>query len=227
MRLQRKEIAFIKPLRGRLQDERARTHQKPWFLTALIAPAVWVPALILLGRRQARLRHDLGFARAGRARTRARKHLRATERRMANLDAGGFHEEVARSLVEYVADRFDRPPSGLTYEVADSLLEHRGVNAALRGRFRACLERCDLRASSPIRGARRARWKGHGGGDRARGSPGEGAVRVARAAALALAIGAAAVLPRVAAETPEGIFNQANAAYEKGNYQDAVRPTAA
>jgi hypothetical protein len=32
----------------------------------------------------------------------------------------------------------------LTYEVADELLESRGVDPALRARFRACLERCDF-----------------------------------------------------------------------------------
>jgi hypothetical protein len=51
---------------------------------------------------------------------------------------------VARALVEYVADRFDRSPAGLTYDVADELLVARGVDAALRLRYRTCLETCDF-----------------------------------------------------------------------------------
>ncbi len=40
--------------------------------------------------------------------------------------------------------------------------------------------------------------------------------------ACALALGAALLGSRAAADTPEEIFNQANLAYEKGNYQDAA-----
>ena len=55
-----------------------------------------------------------------------------------------FHEEVARTLVEYVGDRFNRAPSGLTYELADELLTGRGIDETLRRRFRSCLETCDF-----------------------------------------------------------------------------------
>lgn len=144
VRLQRQEINFIKPLRGRLSDARPRAHERSWFLAALLLPLAWVPAVVTWGRRRARMRSDRGVARAGKSRSRARKRLRAAEKRLAILDAGAFHEEVARALVDYVADRFDRSSAGLTYEVADALLESRGVEASLRERFRACLESCDF-----------------------------------------------------------------------------------
>jgi len=153
VRLKRQEIAFIKPLRGRLRDERTPAHRRPWFVAALLAPLIWMPALIALGRRRVRLREDRSFARAGRAASRARKRLRGCERRLSSLDAGSFHEELARALVDYVADRFDRSAAGLTYEVADSLLESRGVVPELRARFRACLERCDFARFVPESGA--------------------------------------------------------------------------
>lgn len=140
----REDIAFIKPLRGTLASETVRFHRSPYFALLLALPALWVPAVILVGRRQARRRQDRGFARAGRARARARKRLRGAERKLGALDSASFHEAVARALVEYVADRFDRSPAGLTYEVADELLESKGVDAGSRARFRACLERCDF-----------------------------------------------------------------------------------
>jgi len=153
VRLKRQEIAFIKPLRGRLRDERTPTHRRAWFLAALVSPLVWVPAVVLLGRRRSRLREDRSFARAGRAGSRARRRLRSCEKRMSSLDAGSFHEETARALVEYVADRFDRSAAGLSYELADSLLESRGVSPEVRARFRACLERCDFARFVPESGS--------------------------------------------------------------------------
>ena len=53
-------------------------------------------------------------------------------------------EEVARTLVDYLADRSNRSAAGLTYEAADKLLAEKDVEPALRQRFRACLETCDF-----------------------------------------------------------------------------------
>ena len=64
--------------------------------------------------------------------------------RADQVDAATFHEEVARALVEYVADRFNRSATGLTYDLADELLSQRNVDVELRRRYRACLETCDF-----------------------------------------------------------------------------------
>jgi hypothetical protein len=71
----------------------------------------------------------------------------------SNGSALAFHEEVARALVGYVADRFDRAAAGLTYELADELLASRGLDPALRRRFRSCLEACDFARFVPASGA--------------------------------------------------------------------------
>ena len=47
-------------------------------------------------------------------------------------------------LVVYVADRFNRAPAGLTYQLADELLTAQGLEEPLRQRFRTCLEACDF-----------------------------------------------------------------------------------
>jgi hypothetical protein len=158
VRLQRREIAFIKPLRGKLSAARERVHQRPWFWLLMALPLVLAPLVIFTARRRARLSTDLGLARARRARRHARKRLRATERRAADLDSGPFHEEIARALVDYVADRFNRSPAGLTYEIAEELLAGREVPPETRRRFRSCLETCDFARFVPASGepARRA-----------------------------------------------------------------------
>ena len=144
IRAEREDIAFIKPLRGELSESGPGIHRRPVFLAFVAVPLLALPVGILLGRHRARLRKDLGLARSRRAAAVARRRLRAAERRAARSDGVSFHEEVGRALVEYVADRFNRPPAGLTYDVADDLLASRGVEAPLRGRFRACLETCDF-----------------------------------------------------------------------------------
>jgi hypothetical protein len=140
----RQDIAFIKPLRGRLEYSHARLYRRPGFWVLTLLPVIALPVVIAVGRRRARLREDRGLYRSRRARQRARKRLKVAERHMGDADPTAFHEDLARALVEYVADRFDRSPAGLTYDVADELLQSRGVDEALRRRFRACLEACDF-----------------------------------------------------------------------------------
>jgi hypothetical protein len=142
--LDQKDIAFIKPLRGdALAYTAPRLHQRGWFVSLALMPLFWVPFLVWLGRRRDLLQRDLGLARGRRAKRRARKALREVKKHMAG-EGAAFHEEVARTLVGYVGDRFNRAPSGLTYKLADELLAGRGVDEAVRRRFRSCLETCDF-----------------------------------------------------------------------------------
>jgi len=149
---QRRDLAFVKLLRGSLAQEYPRAHQRGVFVTLLVLPLIWVPLVVVIGRRRARLQQDQGLARSRRARTRARRRLRVARRNLEQTDSAAFHEEVARALVEYVADRFDRSATGLTYDVADELLASKAVDSGLRREFRGCLETCDFARFVPSAG---------------------------------------------------------------------------
>jgi hypothetical protein len=140
----RKDLAFIKPRQGRLRVETPRAHERGLYRLLLVLPAALTPLVIVLGRHRARLQQDTGRTRARRAHDRARKRFEAARKRLAQPDTAAFHEEVARTLVDYLADRTNRAAAGLTYDRADELLAARGIDVELRRRYRACLERCDF-----------------------------------------------------------------------------------
>jgi hypothetical protein len=144
IRVERRDLAFIKPVRGELAVRSEPIERGLAYRAALAAPFALVPLSVWLGRRHARRSAEAGRTRGRRAGGRARKRLRSARRRVDAGDGAAFHEEVARTLVEYVADRFDRSPAGLTYAMADELLAARGVDETLRRRFRSCLETCDF-----------------------------------------------------------------------------------
>jgi hypothetical protein len=54
--------------------------------------------------------------------------------------------------VGYVADRFNRSATGLTYDLAEELLASRSIDPDLRRRFRSCLETCDFARFVPASG---------------------------------------------------------------------------
>ncbi len=146
-----KDIAFLKMRRGPLAEAKPPLQRRAWFGALLALPLVLVPVGIVLGRRRERLLSDRGFARARRAARRAAKRLG----RASSLAAGSpatFHEEVAGALVDYVADRANRSPSGLTYDQLDDILTAKRIPEVTRRRFRACLETCDFARFVPDSG---------------------------------------------------------------------------
>ena len=144
IQMQRRDLAYIKPLRGNLSQGHLHVHERQLFHVLFVVPLLLTPLAVILGRRRARLRRDLGLSRSRRAKTRARKGLQSARKAVGQLDAADFHERVARTLVEYVADRFNRSAAGMTYELADDLLASRNVEEDLRRRYRSCLEQCDF-----------------------------------------------------------------------------------
>ena len=150
--LQGADIQYIKLARDDLSLGTRRVHHQVWFQWIALAPWVLLPAAILAGRMYSRRTGDLKRVRARKARSRARKRLAAAGRLMETGQGAEFHEGVARALVEYVADRFDRSSSGLTYDDVERLLVSREVPGDLVRRFRECLEACDFARYVPATG---------------------------------------------------------------------------
>lgn len=150
--LQGADIQYIKLARDDLELGSSRVHQRAWFQWIALLPWVLLPATILVGRVYARRTGDLKRVRSRKARSRARKRLAAAAGLMETGQGAEFHEGVARALVEYVADRFDRSSSGLTYDDVERLLVSRSVPGDLVRRFRDCLEACDFARYVPATG---------------------------------------------------------------------------
>ncbi len=145
-----REIAFIKPLEGRLSTRGGRVYGRPWFVALGLLPVVWVPLAVWLARRRAKRAGVRGTRRAYR---RARRRLGALERRARSESVERFYTALNRLLMDYVASRLDRAPAGLTYEASDRGLAARGVPEETRRRLRLLLERSDFARYVPEAGS--------------------------------------------------------------------------
>lgn len=146
-----RDIAFLKMRRGPLAEARPPLHRRAWFVVLVLLPFILTPAGIAYGRRRERFLTDHGFARARRAARTAAKRLDRAALRAGDKPAA-FYEEVAGALVDYVADRANRPASGLTYDQLDEILAVKGVPPDPRRRYRTCLETCDFARFVPDSG---------------------------------------------------------------------------
>jgi len=151
--LQNRDLAFIKRATDPLRVGGTRAHQSGLFVASTVLPLVLAPLFIVAGRMRARREQDQGKLRIRRARALARKRLQSVRKGADELESSVFHEEVARTLVEFVADHFNLAAAGLTYDLVDEMLISRGVDPTLRRRFRSCLETCDFARFVPSSGA--------------------------------------------------------------------------
>jgi hypothetical protein len=125
-------------------------------------PIYWlswlVPPLILMGvwiwdRRRRHLFSDIAYARAQRARHFARKRL-AQARKQAQKDQDAAYATVARALTDYLGDKLDLPPAGLTHDIIQHALSNQAVLDDLIDRSLACLDWADSGRFAPVAAGR-------------------------------------------------------------------------
>ena len=138
--LVRRDIRFLKPLSaGRLQPA-GRIYARPWYWGVLLLPLVLLSGAYLAERERQKLRSDIGLARLKGAHSGARRRLRAA-RRVIKSGGPAFHAELARALLSYVGDRFNRSGSGLTREEIRDLMA--GLDPEVVAEYDGVLETCD------------------------------------------------------------------------------------
>ncbi len=140
----RKDIHFIKPLKGKIGDRGKFLYQKRWFYILLALPLIFSPALIGLSLRRERIKSDSGAVRVRKAFKNASKGLRKANRLLKKRDIPSSLQETSRSMAGYIADKFNLSPSGLTYEKMEEILEERDVSEETIRNFRMTLEKCDF-----------------------------------------------------------------------------------
>jgi hypothetical protein len=131
---------------------------QPLYWLGWLVPPLAVVGTWAWGRRRARLRGDVAYARAQRAHRLARKRL-AQAREL--LDQPGNEIEAvygatSQALIGYLGDRFNLPPAGLTRDAIDQNLTQAGADPALIARLLDCLDWADSGRFAPVAAGRGA-----------------------------------------------------------------------
>ena len=113
-----------------------------------------LPLLCLLGavgyrRHQMRLKGDVAYARARRARRVSRKRLAQAQ---VHLDQGAgqeFYPAVGQALTGYVADKLNVAQAGMVSQEVKESLRARGVSEESLAGYFDCLRICDLKQFAP------------------------------------------------------------------------------
>ena len=113
-----------------------------------------LPLLCLLGavgyrRHQMRLRGDVAYARARRARRVSRKRLAQAQFHLDQGTEQEFYPAVGQALMGYLADKLNVAQAGMVSQEVKESLRARGVSEESVARYFDCLQICDLKQFAP------------------------------------------------------------------------------
>lgn len=118
-----------------------------WML--YVAAALALLAVILIYRRNVKLRADVRGRKLARANRVASKRLRAAKRLMSAHDAERFHAELSRALWGYISDKLGIPASQLVRDNIADRLNSYGVAPEAISEIISILDDCEMARFTP------------------------------------------------------------------------------
>ena len=144
-----RDIRHLRSAPGGLVDRSRPFHRSAFFFAILVLPLAADAALW----GWARTRDDSPLAarsrRERRARSVARRRLKAAHRSLSKPTAHAFYAAVAQAMTDYLGDKFGTAGIGLTHPRIEELLVSGGAPDDLRATFHRTLEACDFARFAP------------------------------------------------------------------------------
>ncbi len=143
------DIDFIKPLPAVPRGAAASAYRGGLFWILLTAPPLLNLAALSYRWQSRRRLQRLPASRRRRARRQALRRLSRAQTLLADDRKQEFYGLLAQALTVFVADRFDVPATGLTYDRIATLLAGAQLDETCVRQYMAVLEACDCARFAP------------------------------------------------------------------------------
>ena len=144
VKLLKKDICYIKIFPPHLKSRHSFLYKNKIFLALNILPLLCLIFLYIYELHRKRLKTDIGYARARRARGLASKRLKEAKDIMQKQNVKGFYAEIYRAVIEYIADRLNVPHPSITKDVLEKALQEKGYSNQNIEKLRALFDTCDM-----------------------------------------------------------------------------------
>jgi hypothetical protein len=138
------DIRHLKPVPSELSSASQPVTQSGLYWAAWAFPVFGALGYWVWQRRQRYWENNLGLARSSQARSKAKKALARARRQKQ-----GAYSAAGQILTAYLADKLDRPVTGLTHQALAEILEARDVASDLIERVEVVLVSSDLGRFAP------------------------------------------------------------------------------
>ncbi len=137
-----RDLIYLKESPGGRRRPGDYLFRNRYFLLAHLAALLVYVVVVIVYRRDRKLKTDVRYARRRRAPVKAKKGLARARKFLREDDAEKFYGAVFRTLQEYLGDRFHLPSAGITGRVVEETLRPKGIDGeildGLNGIFREC-----------------------------------------------------------------------------------------
>jgi len=152
------DIRFIHPVPSVISVSPGIGSGGRLLLAAHAVPFLALLVSVAVEKRRRRFRDDVSLARASRALRDAEKKLASARKAFRGGDAEAGFAGVSCAVTGYIADKMNAAAAGLTVEVAEEFMRHKGVDEAAADAVRRVVSECDAArfaagGASPERGA--------------------------------------------------------------------------
>jgi hypothetical protein len=144
IQLLKKDIAYIKIFPAQFRPKNNFLYKNKIFLLINIIPLFMLAALYLYELYRNRLRTDIRYARALRARGAASKRLKVAKKIMHKNMVKEFYSEIYRAVIEYIADKLNIPHASITKDSLEERLKDIEVDKEVIGKVKTLFDDCDM-----------------------------------------------------------------------------------
>lgn len=138
------DILYIKEAPGALRKKGTYLFKNKAFLFLLALGLVAFVALLMVQKRQARLKKDVRYRRRLVAPKKAKTSLKKAEVLLGKKNAEEFYRLIFKTVQEYFGDKFHLPAHGITITIIDEVLRPKAVEEDVLMKLKSIFEDCDL-----------------------------------------------------------------------------------
>lgn len=144
-----KDIVYIKESPGRLKRRSAYLYKNKGFLLLQIVPILILFSVVTIHNRREKIRTDVSYARRLYAPKKARKGIQQARQLLKKEKTEEFYGSIFRTVREYLGDKFHLPVGGITIDIADEVLEPKGINEEILSKLKDIFRDCDMARYAP------------------------------------------------------------------------------
>ncbi|HXV12837.1 MAG TPA: BatD family protein [Candidatus Krumholzibacteria bacterium] len=138
-----RDIRFIHAVPASLPIASRPFYTSPLFIALQALPMLLLGASAVVERRRRRLRSDVGFARASRARREAERKLSEAEHAFRDGNASEGFGRVHAAVFGYFADKMNAPVAGLTTDALEAYLRETHASDEVATSLKSVIDACD------------------------------------------------------------------------------------
>jgi hypothetical protein len=144
------DIRFIKTDIPRLVNQEQDWYQRGLFYVLLIVPLLVIGAAYGYKHYHKKYGSDERYIRKKKAKKLSRTHLKTTHDLMNRGEAKEFYAAISTTLRQYLGNKLNLPPAGITGEEIGQELVEQGLDEETATLLKQCLADCDFARFAPV-----------------------------------------------------------------------------